>query len=367
MSTFKVEIIKIDDVMVHPNADRLELVKVKDWICVTSKGSFQKGDAAVYFPIDSILNHETESKIFSPDSKIKLDKSRVRTIKIRGAISQGLVIKPEVFFDLDDIYEGEDVTEQLGVKKYEPPTGTPSTRGHQVSKKQVNPHFRKYTGIENAKNYPKLFEEGEEVSVTEKVHGSNFRAGYLPYSANTVWKKIKQWFGFVPKWEFVYGSHNVQLQNKIFYKGYYKSNIYEEMVIKYDLKTKLQPGEVVYGEVYGDGVQRGYKYGCKPNERCLVLFDLMKCDKWVDTIAFRKWGNERQLNIVPELYRGPFNKEKILSLKDGDSVLDDRQKIREGVIVKPLIEEHTYAGRKVLKFISDNYLLKNKDDETIGH
>lgn len=373
MSTFKVEIVKVGGVIPHPNADRLDLLQIKDWQCVSTKGNFKQGDTALYIPIDSILPHEVESKIFGPDAKVKLHHSRVKTIKLRGAISQGLIVDPNIFGTpkVGTLKEGHDWTQILKIKKYEAPVRlSGGANGATASKKQSNPNFRKYTGIENAKNYPKVFTDGEEVSITEKVHGTNFRCGWVPFVADTLWKKFLRLIGKAPAFEFVYGSHNVQLQNKVFHKGYYGSsigNVYAEAVVNYGLKDILKPGEVVYGEVYGDGIQKGYTYGCKTGERKLILFDLMKEDKWVDTIAFRHWADERKLPVVPELYRGPYSKDKVLSLRDGDSVLASKQKVREGVVLKPLKEEQTFMGRKVLKFISDEYLLKNQDDETEAH
>lgn len=370
MSTFKVEVVKVTSVENHPNADRLDLISINDWKCVTAKGNFKAGDEAIYFPIDSILPSQVESRIFGPDSKVKLTNSRVKTIKLRGAISQGLAVTPQTFMDAFHPTEftlGSDVTKLLGVTKFEPPVRNVPGVGSSTHK-QSNPHFRKYTGIENAKNYPKVFQDGEEVVVTEKVHGTNFRAGYVPFYANTILKRIMKFLRLAPQYEFVYGSHNVQLQNR-FHRGYYGKtvgNVYAEAVIKYNLREVLKPGEVVYGEVYGDGIQKGYTYGCK-GQRKLVLFDVMKDGVYLDPIESKKFVEARELQFVPVLYTGPFDKEKILKLRDGDSVMSSSQKVREGVVVKPIKEETAYIGRKVLKYISDAYLLKNQDDETLAH
>ncbi len=367
MSSFRVESVSVSSIMNHPNADRLDLVKMrgKDWQCVTSKGNFRVGDTAIYFPIDSILPSELECQIFGPDSKVKLNGSRVKTIKLRGAISQGLLVDPKVL-NLHTT-PGCDFTGKLKVTQYEVAPQKVGRQGQATSKKQCNPNFRKYTGIENAKNYSAVFAEGEEVSVTEKIHGTNFRAGYVPFYADTLWKKLKKFFGFAPTFEFVYGSHNVQLQSKLLYKGFYDQNYYAHAVVAYKLKDILREGEVVYGEIYGDGVQKNYSYGCSAGERRLVIFDVMQHGHYLDAVAFKHWTDERGLPVVPELYRGPFSKEKVLELRDGNSVLAPNQKIREGVVVKPLVEEITYIGRKVLKFISDDYLLKHQDDVTVDH
>jgi RNA ligase (TIGR02306 family) len=368
VSTFKVEIVKINGVMPHPNADRLDIVQVNDWQCVTAKGNFKVGDLAVYFPIDSLLPANVESAIFGPDAKVKLTNSRVRTIKLRGAISQGIAVRPETFYSSHGPwYLGQDVTNELGITKYEPEVKGPSTTLGKSSRNQSNPNFHKYGGIENAKNYPDLFQEGEEVVVTEKIHGTNFRAGYVPFYADTLFKRVKQFFGLTPKYEFVYGSNNVQLQSKLLYKGYYNTNVYAETVFNYGLQDLLEEGEVIYGEVYGDGVQKGYTYGCGKDERNLIVFDVMVNGKYLNILDAKNFCDARGLNFVPIIYMGTFNKEKILAMRDGDSILSPEQKIREGVVVKPVEEQMCYIGRKFLKYISDNYLLKNQDNETLPH
>lgn len=368
--SFKVEVCRIASVANHPNADRLDLITLadKDWVCVTAKGNFKPQDLCVYFPVDSILPIDVENKIFGIDAKVKLNGSRVRTIKLRGAVSQGIAASFKTLGLTESKYSiGYDMTKMLGVIKYEPPAARCTNKTAATSKKQTNPHFRKYTGIENAKNYAKLFAEGEDVVVTEKLHGTNFRAGWVPFHASTPWKRFKAWLGVAPKYEFVFGSHNVQLQDKLLYKGYYDKNLYAEAVVKYSLKEKLKPGEVVYGEIIGDGVQKGYTYGCNPGERKLVLFEVMLDGKYIDPIFARKFAEACQLEFVPVIYKGCFIKEKILSLKDGPSVYCPTQKIREGCVVRSIIEQDCYIGRKTLKFISDAYLLANQDEESIGH
>lgn len=356
MSTLEVKIVKIDEINSHPNADRLDLATIGGWQCVVGKDTYKAGDSCVYIPIDAILPEKLEYKIFPPEAKVKLEKHRIKTIRLRGAISQGLVVSLETLGLSADVKIGTDLREKLGITKYEPIVkGSPQQQGAARSKKQTNPNFRKYTGIENFKNYIQLFEDGEEVSITEKVHGSNFRAGYVEAVADTFLKKIKRFFKLLPKYEFVYGSHNVQLQNKILHKGYYDTDIYGEAVNKYNLKDKLKPGEVLYGEVYGSGIQGKYTYGCKENEHKLAAFDLMLDGKYVDPPDFFTFCEDRGIPKVKELYRGPFSLAKAKELASGDSVFAN-QKVIEGVVIKPMVETLSFMGRKVLKLINDDYL-----------
>ena len=365
MSDFKAEICRVEKIEIHPNADRLEIVQVKDWNCVVSKNSFSEGDLCLYFPIDSILPEELEKKIFGENSKIKLDKHRVRTIKLRGIISQGLVVKPEEVGICAK--EGQDLTAKLGITKYEPPEELPSVYGtcNKIKKRYINSNFHKYTDISNIKNYPRVFEDGEEVYISEKLHGTSFRAGWVKNETNTLWKKIKKLFGLLEPYTFIFGSRNVQLSYRNKNKYFYDSNVYAKMAEKYDLKNKLKMGEVVYGEIVGDGIQHGYGYGCRPNETDFYAYDLMMDDKWVNSTNFRINCGARGIPIVPFLYIGPYSKEIVDIYTVGASKLcPTGQPIREGCIVKSLEEKvNLFIGRKVLKSINPEYLLlKNGTD-----
>lgn len=362
MSTLKVEIVEILKSEKHPNADKLSVYTINGWQVIGGLDQYKVGQKVIYFPIDSILPAQVESKIFGPDSKVKLSKSRIKTIKLRGAVSQGLITDPTEF-GLERESIGADVTAKLGVIKYEPPevpTGYGNVRVT-VSKKNSSPYFHKYTDLENAKNYPNLFEEGEEVVITEKIHGTNFRCGYVPFNADTFVKKIKKFFGLAPKFEFVYGSRNMQLQNQVFYTGYYDSNVYADIVKKYDLRDILKEGEVVYGEIYGDGIQKNYSYGLV-NEKALTIFDVMVNEQYLDSDKLSEFTFIRDLPLVPVLYKGKFSLTEAKEFTKGDSVLASNQKIREGVVIKPAQESKTYIGRKILKLISDDYLMKDNSD-----
>ncbi len=363
MSILKVEVTKIDAIEHHPNADRLDLVVVKGWTCVVGRDSWKAGDLCLYIPIDAVLPEALEEKLFPANSKIKLHNHRIRTIKIRGAISQGLVVSLESAGLNPRKYRvGDDITSELGVIKYEPPApGFQSAPGSRSTRKQPNPNFRKYTDIENFKNYPNVFQEGESVVCTEKIHGTNFRAGWVPYVAHTLWRKIVQhvlgWFGRATEWEFVYGSRNVQLQDDPSKPTPDFGNVYLEITKKYRLREVVPINTIVYGEIYGDGIQKGYAYGLGTGQHDVAFFDVMVEGKYLDSPEMHL--GSMVLPMVPILYAGPFNKEGCKQLSTGPSVLDPATKVREGTVVRPVIEtNHPMMGRKILKFVSDEYLLK---------
>lgn len=361
-----VEIVEIADVLEHPNADRLEIAVIKGWQCVIAKSSFKKGDKAVYFPIDSVLPPDVEVKLFPPESKVKLSNSRIRTIKLRGAISQGLLARPELF-DLHTQDVGTNVAVYLNIQKYEPSIKAQSSLmggSKGVAKKAENPYFQKYTKIQNFKNYNSVFTERDLVIVTEKIHGTNFRAGWVPKT--TLLAKIRKFLRLGTSYEFVFGSHNIQLQQKASgFKTFYDANVYAEAVKKYDLKNRIPKSMVIYGEIYGSGIQKNYTYECKQDERKLVIFDIQTFGKYTNS-SVCKWycKNVLDLTHVPILYQGAFDLEKIKKLTKGNSVLAPTQKIREGVVIKAVNESNdVLIGRKVLKLVSDEYLLKKNNSD----
>lgn len=366
MSTLKAEICRVDQLDMHPNADKLDIIQLKGWNCIVQKDTIKVDDLVLYIPIDSILPEELEITIFGENSKIKLDKHRIRTIKLRGIISQGLVVKPELL-GLYKYKEGDDLTSLLGITKYEPPEELPNVYGkcNKIKKKYINSNFKKYTDIENIKNHPKVFNEEDVVHISCKLHGTSFRASWAKNEANTVWKKIKKFFGFFDEYEWLVGSRNVQLTYKNKNKYFYDSNVYTKTATQYNLKDKLQMGETVYGEIVGHSIQSGYTYGCKPGETKFYAYDIMKDGKYLDYKEFKHICQSRDIPIVPELYIGTYSQEIVTECTNGPSVIaPEDQPIREGCVIKSTKEEISpFVGRKVLKSINSEYLLlKNNSD-----
>lgn len=364
MSTFAVKVEKIVAVEPHPNADRLDLVQVLDWHCVTTKGEFKPGDLCVYLPIDSVLPPALEAFLFPEDSKVTLHKSRIRTIKLRGAISQGMCLRNErigEYFGVDSFPFGTDLTKLLYVTKYEP-EDTPTIMRAGTPSKQ-HPHFKKYTDLENIKNYPGAFNPGELIVVTEKIHGTSARFSKVPFFARTWFQKIKKFLGLTPAFEFVYGSRNVQLYHERS-KTWFPTNVYAKIAKDLDLPNLIPNGIAIYGEIYGSGIQKNYNYGCKLDERKFVVFDVMNDGKYLDTAAAQAVAKALDLEFVPTIYSGPFiSTEHLKALTVGRSVLCQEQRVREGVVVKPVRETvDKRMGRKVLKVISDDYLLKDQSE-----
>ncbi len=369
MSAHRVEITTLKVINDHPNADRLDIALVgdTDWQVVIGKGNFEKGDTCIYIPIDSLLPEDLETHLFPPDSKITLDKHRVRSIKIRGAMSQGMVINPR---DLESLYPGlcdyvigVDVADILGITKHEPPTSAfqGQSQKHR-QKRKGNPDFLKYTDIENYKYYPRIFEDDEDVYITEKIHGTSVRYAMLPMAVNSLWKRAKKLLRLLPQYEFCYGSRNVQLQ---FDKGklFYENDVYAEIAKRLGIEDILLPGEALYGEIVGSGIQKGYTYGCSEGEWDFYAYDVKVDGRYLDMPAFIRWVGKHGIKRVPLIYTGPMQSCDLDELRSGPSAIlnifnnEPVQDVREGIVIKPAVETQCYMGRKVLKHLNDTYLL----------
>ena len=167
MSTLIVEVSRIDRVLPHPNADLLELAHIKGWQCVVPRGRYAAGSLVTYVPIDSVVPEPLAERLGVTKY---LSKGRVRCARLRGEPSFGLIMDLEV----PAWAEGTDVRAHYGITKYVPPL-KPSAG----DAAEVHPLFVGYTDVENLRNFPAVFAEGEEVVVTEKIHGTNCRVGVV--------------------------------------------------------------------------------------------------------------------------------------------------------------------------------------------
>ena len=119
MSTHKVEIIEIGEVLTHSNADRLEKIHILGWQCCVGKGDFKTGDKAIYIEPDYLCDLSHPSFAFLKKEGETKQKERIKVRKFKGQISQGLIIP--VPSDLAELPVGTNVIEQLGIERYEPP------------------------------------------------------------------------------------------------------------------------------------------------------------------------------------------------------------------------------------------------------
>ena len=198
MSKLIVEVCRVESVENHPNADRMAIALVKGWkTCIgknpdTGETQFKAGDKCVFFPPDSVLPPELAN---GPDDEFVgrlnvmkylhvLPKNergerpaggRVVAARLRGQVSYGVIMAIDPAYGDDPNWEvGTDVAEYFGITKFEPPLE--SLEGDE---ERPNSRFYGYTSIENIGNYPTAIPVGDEVFITEKIHGKNCRIGLV--------------------------------------------------------------------------------------------------------------------------------------------------------------------------------------------
>lgn len=406
MAEFEVKIVRVDDVTEHPDADRLTIVKIGGYNCVANKkddGSwrYQKGDLVIYIPEGSVLQewmlrelnmwNEEAGKGFLAGSA----GNRVRAIKLRGVVSQGVLMPVRVeeqtlkdgstwYYlsfqaedagrmiaegpDLEackDMVLGWDVAEELGVVKYEPPI--PENMAGEVT--PLHQHCLKFD-VENWQKYPHLLAEGEEVVMTEKLHGTFTCLGFVPGLQNP---DLYGGFAFA-------ASKGLMAQGLVFKynEANLMRNVYVRMFdqlfdkdIDYNRQNNLVgvmqtitesstlPRVWIMGEIFGQGVQ-DLHYGQKG--KSFRVFDIavdsgngveyLNYDDMVRVCA------ALSLDTVPLLYRGPFSEARMVEHRDGKDTISGTN-VREGTVIKPVVERRSdEIGRVILKAVSPRYLLR---------
>jgi RNA ligase (TIGR02306 family) len=362
MSSLIVEVCTVDEICPHPNANQVELIRVKNWWCVSQIGQFKLAEKCVYFPPDCVISEELANKFgiakyLSPLSK-NLDGSRppglrIRAQRFRGERSFGFITKLD-----DPNWEiGQSLIDYYGVTKYEPPIRPAETD----SAPSVSA-FHGYTDIENLGNFPGVLVPGEEVVVDEKTHGNNLRTGKIL----TVNDETGE-----AEFQYMCGSHG-QRRKEFDTKGIrskYWQGLTPEVKALLDHVCDNKHNVIVFSELYGAGVQ-DMAYG--RNDQDYLAFDIAVNGKYLNYDEKERLFKEFGVNTVPFLYRGPFSLEKIQELTDGPTEVCDPEKAgkfrgREGCVTRPVKERYDQKlpnfGRVIFKSISVDYLARKGGTE----
>jgi len=199
----------------------------------------------------------------------------------------------------------------------------------------------------------KLFsKQATAVVAHEKIHGTNFRCGYIPTAPRGIWQRLLRALHLSDRHTFVFGSHNVVLSNHMLQVPRL-GNPYARAVIQYNLRDILEPGEIVFGEVYGPSIQKGYHYGLKNDEIGLVVFDVLIDGVYLSPYMLRIWLDARGLPSPPMLYIGDYSMQAIRAVTTGNSVLCPGQKVIEGAVVRSMTSDR----RLIAKYLNPDYLM----------
>jgi RNA ligase (TIGR02306 family) len=353
MSSLIVEVCEISEILEHTNADKLSIAVIKGWQSIISKGSFKVGDKCVYFPPDCILTKEVADKLNAtrhlvPHNVGEETRYRVKAANLRGVKSFGFIAKLED----ESLPVGHDLVDFYSVTKYEPPIK--ATDGDAEREVSV---FHKYFDMENIKNFPDAFVEGEEVVFTEKIHGQNCRLGLIKESNEN---------GEM-SWTWAAGSHDVR--RKQFDKMGRISQFWECMTpeiknlmadisgcnfssAEIDSKPLANEGNniVVFGERFGSGVQ-DMQYGLK--KVSIRVFDITVNGVYLNFDEKVALCQKHGVEMVPILYRGPISKQKIEEYTDGPSLVCAEGNYnyftgREGIVILTTVERPAITRKKAM-------------------
>lgn len=411
MSGFAVKVVAITNpVEDHPNADRLSVIKIGGYVCVSAKlddGShrYNTGDLVIYVPEGAVVPEFLLRQGFWDEDAGKgilagPNGDRVHPLKLRGIFSQGILFPVlcdqdapmadelvgrvysyvtvpntarddggNLIFDdgLEDIEVdvGEDVSGLLGIKKYEPPI--PENLLGSVF--NLFGHTLSYD-FDSIQTLTDMFEPSEPVVVTEKIHGFNTQIGYVPGLNHPD----------------CFGDGNIYLSSKgLAAQGLAFKNTTDEeeendytrafrKLLAKGFGEKLAALSASYGgqavrplvELYGG--QRGLKYGKNSGDLGVVIFDLYVGDypngHFLSFSELQEAAKALGIPTVPFFYEGPYDPDIIVVFRDGKDTLTNSH-VREGIVIKGAepTARHAVHGRKIVKWVSPNYLLKTTGEE----
>jgi|WetSurMetagenome_2_1015567.scaffolds.fasta_scaffold00759_7 RNA ligase (TIGR02306 family) len=381
MSTLIVPMVQINEINKHPNADTLSIAKFEGfgWQSIIKTGQYKVGDWVIFVPPDAMIPRWiiNDQQITYLKSKV----GRVGAVRLRGELSEGVVLPTDIF-DRNPLQTmgdaspmaGEDVSERLGIYKYEPDVPTyASTAKAKKTRSYNNLTFPIYTDIQHLKNFPEAFTEDDLVVITEKIHGTNFRAGWALKQHISLVDRIKRLLGKYDPFYFTCGSRRVEMgldkphttwyDKRNLKRKFFEYNLYQKWAAR--LKNVIPYGYIFYGEIYGDKVQ-DLSYGLTNGETKVVIFDVMKDGYYLSYNEMIALVNHKKLDCAPLLYVGKYSAERVAVLTNGKSLLaltNGCNQIREGVVVKSFAERvDPVMGRAIYKSVSVEYL--NRKDGT---
>ena len=328
-----------------PNADAIERIRVLGWWVVVKKGEFKPGDKLVYCEIDSLLPERPEFEFlrassFKPARDDLPAGFRIKTIRLRGQVSQGICFPLSILPPDAPTDEGADVTALLGVVKWEPPL--PVGMGGKV--KGPFPGFLPKTDETRVQVLEPVLlrHRGKTFHITEKLDGTSFTA-------------------FVREGVFGVCSRNLWMDETD------ETNVLVRVARKHQLDERLRAVAAELGhdlaiqaEVIGPGIQKN-KYELK--EVTLRVFSVLDASayKLLDHTSSLDVIRRLGLESVPQLGTLVLSHsvDDLIALAEGTSVLNPNAQ-REGLVLRPFAEEFDAdaGGRLSFKAINPKFLLK---------
>lgn len=352
---------KIDPI---PGADSIELAHVKGWQCVVKKGEFKVDDYCVFFEIDSLLPVDNPVFDFLASGNsvrtmnvdgVEYKGYRLRTIRLKGQLSQGLALPVTAFEWPEGVaavkYE-TDVSDVLGIVKWE----APLTACLSGVARSTFPSFIPKTDEERIQNCAKILEdfEGDDFYVTEKLDGSSM----------TVFKTATETPNTSedPNMNNAAVFHELHVCSRNMDLVESEGNTFWKVAKELDLENKIPAGIAVQGELVGEGIQGN---PLKLTGQHFYAFGvyIIGAGHYMDYKEMKNFLAEKGIEMVPVIAEDlslTFDLEEVLKMADGPSRLNPTAK-REGFVFRP-VKESKYQvprgmGRLSFKAISNDYLL----------
>ena len=331
---------RIKEITPIPNADAIETATVDGWQVVTRKGEFQPGDLVVYFEIDSLLPLRPEFEFLRKSSYRKTERQegfRLRTVKLRGQISQGLLCSTDILpSGIHNV--GDDLTETLGIEKFE----TPIPLDMSGSVIGPVPHPVPTTDQERIQNL------WDDLSV--RLRDTAFEETLKLDGTSVTIFLLNGVFGVC--------SRNWWLEES-------DANLYWQTARKFRIEERLRAyGDnlCIQAEIMGPGVQKNRE---RFNAHRLFVFDVIDLSSGHPTFLTpdRRVDITRTLDLFPEhhvpvltestqIFRECPTLGHLLSRATGPSITAPR---REGLVFKPYT---TKEASRSFKVINNEFLLK---------
>lgn len=334
-----------------PGADAIEKIRVLGWWVVVKRGEYQPGNSVVYCEIDSLLPERPEFEFLRPSSfkPAQLDPSgevlipagfRIKTVRLRGQVSQGICFPLSILPEGTAVEEGADVTDILGVKKWEPPVPI----GMSGRVKGGFPGFLPKTDETRIQVLEGVLERnrGKTFHVTEKLDGTSFTA-------------------FIREGEFGICSRNLWMDETD------PTNMLARIAIQFELSERMRAASerlghdlAIQAEVIGPGIQKN-KYALPAVT--LRVFNVLNVNTYrlLDADRMQSVVDELGLETVPNLGEVILNHtvDELVAMAEGTSVLNPKVQ-REGLVFRPAVEEYDdeIGGRLSFKAINPKFLLK---------
>ena len=326
----------IEEVLSIEGADKIEKVRIGGWMCVAKIGEFKAGDKCLYIEVDSLLPIkepflflENKGRKKTLIDGIEHEGYRLKTLKLREQISQGLALPLSSFPGISENV-GDDVSDFIGVLKYEPPV--PACLSGDVE--GSFPGFLVKSDEERIQN---IFNDmapyyNSRLYVSEKLDGSSM--------------SVYKYQG-----EFGVCSRNLRLKEN-------ETNSFWRLAHKYDLKNKLPEGWSLQAEAIGEGIQGNPLK--QTGQDCYVFYVIeiatQKYLQWPDMVKFVTDLGMKTVPLVDDNFIiGSRTCEDLLAMADRKSVLNPNE-ILEGLVFRL----YDSTEKITFKTLSNKYLLKTE-------